>query len=43
MQCPEEANAERESRLVVAWNWGEWEWGVTANKYGIHFGVLKML
>lgn len=34
MKCPEEANPEIESRLVVAWSWelatgGNWEWLLT--------------
>ena len=27
-----------ETEIVVARSWGKWEWGVTANGYGLSFG-----
>lgn len=32
VKCPEMANVETESRLVVAWGW-EWEWKLTADRH----------
>ena len=33
---------ETESRLGFWELWGEGAWGVTANEYGVSFGVMKM-
>ena len=40
-ECPDEADTEMESGLVVARTWGRGEWGVTTNGYRVPFwGVM---
>ena len=41
MNCPETANLETESKLMMAWGWG-WKWGLAIKRHKDLLGMMKM-